>query len=195
MASGVAHRRCHPLVWEAAYDLDDTISDDQPESIMSGTPRPRKWRWLKWLSCTLWVLTIAAFACTLRTAVWYDAPVGHPNVFIGRGAAALSIRPSQARFHIPASDLGWGVGESVAPGLCWQMDVQLSRPFGIVIPLWMPFLLFGISTALLWYRDRRAQALPSGRCPTCGYDLTGNMTATCPECGRHFDARRPGAGL
>ncbi len=49
------------------------------------------------------------------------------------------------------------------------------------VPLWIPFLLAGIPTTLLWYRDRRP--LP-GICHKCGYDLTGNISGVCPECGQ-----------
>jgi len=28
-----------------------------------------------------------------------------------------------------------------------------------------------------------------GQCPMCHYDLTGNTTGTCPECGYRFDPR------
>ena len=31
-----------------------------------------------------------------------------------------------------------------------------------------------------WQRRRHAAR---GRCPACGYDLTGNASGTCPECG------------
>jgi hypothetical protein len=48
------------------------------------------------------------------------------------------------------------------------------------IPYWMPFLLLAIPTAILWYRDRRP---PVGRCQWCGYDLMGNVSGVCPECG------------
>ena len=33
----------------------------------------------------------------------------------------------------------------------------------------------------LWLWSRRR---PFGRCPQCNYDLTGNVSGTCPECGR-----------
>jgi len=48
------------------------------------------------------------------------------------------------------------------------------------IPLWIPFLVLGISTALLCYLDRRVQP---GHCPRCRYDLTGITAGVCPECG------------
>jgi hypothetical protein len=44
---------------------------------------------------------------------------------------------------------------------------------------WVLLVVTGL-TAILWYRDRRR---PAGRCPRCGYDLTGNVSGRCPECG------------
>lgn len=32
-------------------------------------------------------------------------------------------------------------------------------------------------------RRRRDRRLGAGLCPVCGYDLTGNVSGTCPECG------------
>jgi hypothetical protein len=55
-------------------------------------------------------------------------------------------------------------------------------------PLWYLLLPLAIPTAYLWYRDRRK---PPGRCEKCGYDLTGNVSGRCPECGRAlFDLHR-----
>jgi hypothetical protein len=49
----------------------------------------------------------------------------------------------------------------------------------IVGTLWNSFL-FAAGTA-----TRRAQRWESeGRCTQCGYDLQGNQTGTCPECGQ-----------
>ncbi len=50
----------------------------------------------------------------------------------------------------------------------------------MILPLWMPFLLIAIPTAILFWRDRR---IPPGHCQRCGYDLTGNVSGVCPECG------------
>jgi hypothetical protein len=48
------------------------------------------------------------------------------------------------------------------------------------LPLW-PFILVAIPIiAARFYRDRR---VPPGRCPNCRYDLTGNVSGRCPECG------------
>jgi hypothetical protein len=39
-------------------------------------------------------------------------------------------------------------------------------------------LLVGASRLVAWRRRRR-----TGGCPNCGYDLTGNVSGVCPECG------------
>lgn len=38
-----------------------------------------------------------------------------------------------------------------------------------------------LPTALLWWLDRRI--IQPGHCRKCGYDLTGNVSGVCPECG------------
>jgi hypothetical protein len=57
------------------------------------------------------------------------------------------------------------------------------------VPLWPFFLLTFIPTAFLWHRDRRS---PPGRCRRCGYDLTGNESGVCPECGVEVADERGG---
>ena len=48
------------------------------------------------------------------------------------------------------------------------------------IPVWLLVVAVGLPTAVLWWRDRRPMA---GFCKFCKYDLTGNVSGTCPECG------------
>jgi len=65
----------------------------------------------------------------------------------------------------------------------------------IVVPLWIPVLLFAVPTAFLFWRDRR---IPSGHCRQCGYDLTGNVAGVCSECGAAVPERAsvpPGEGI
>jgi hypothetical protein len=56
--------------------------------------------------------------------------------------------------------------------------------FGVSVPLWS-FAALGFLLPLQWvlvvlrHRDR----MRFGRCPSCGYSLTGNTSGTCPECG------------
>jgi hypothetical protein len=49
------------------------------------------------------------------------------------------------------------------------------------LPLWLPFLIVVIPAAFLWHHDRRR--IQPGHCPACNYNLTGNTSGICPECG------------
>lgn len=40
--------------------------------------------------------------------------------------------------------------------------------------------------ALLIRKIDRDQAYPPGTCRSCGYDLTGNVSGRCPECGQEI---------
>jgi hypothetical protein len=50
----------------------------------------------------------------------------------------------------------------------------------VMVPCWLLQAVAAIPTAFLWYRDRR---FPRNHCQQCGYDLMGNESGTCPECG------------
>lgn len=62
------------------------------------------------------------------------------------------------------------------------------RAYSFALPLWLVFLLAFVPTACLWYRDARRwychwRRFPPGHCARCGYDLTGNTSGVCSECG------------
>ncbi len=59
----------------------------------------------------------------------------------------------------------------------------LSRSF--YMPLWAPPLLFAAYPAVAFVRGplRRWRRRRKGQCVTCGYNLTGNTSGRCPECG------------
>jgi len=52
--------------------------------------------------------------------------------------------------------------------------------FWVKLPLWFPLLILAVPTGILFWRDRR---YPAGHCQKCGYNLTGNVSGRCPECG------------
>ena len=54
-------------------------------------------------------------------------------------------------------------------------------PVIFILPLWIPFVLIAVPMVLVWWLDRRR--IPPGHCQRCRYDLTGNTSGTCPECG------------
>lgn len=64
------------------------------------------------------------------------------------------------------------------PGVVGPTNILVWRAY---LPLWFPFTLLFCATGLLWYLGRRRHL--SGHCQKCGYDLTGNVSGRCPECG------------
>lgn len=49
------------------------------------------------------------------------------------------------------------------------------------LPCWTSFLFVAFPTAVLFWLGRRR--IPLGHCRKCGYDLRGNESGVCPECG------------
>jgi hypothetical protein len=50
-----------------------------------------------------------------------------------------------------------------------------------VFPVWATTFVLAAVTVVVWRRDVRR--VPVGLCVCCGYDLTGNVSGRCPECG------------
>jgi len=55
----------------------------------------------------------------------------------------------------------------------------------VSMPLWIPLVLFAAYPTIAFVRGpvRRWRRRGKGLCVTCGYDLTGNVSGICPECG------------
>ncbi|MBN2562525.1 MAG: hypothetical protein JXQ75_16495 [Phycisphaerae bacterium] len=56
--------------------------------------------------------------------------------------------------------------------------------YDFIMPFWPLFAITAIPTAFLIWRQRRQ--IPLGCCQKCGYNLTGNTSGICPECGTHI---------
>ena len=96
---------------------------------------------------------------------------GGPEAAGGIGGNGIyGVSTAHHVWNSPAFD-GW---ETI-----WTPRLKL-KPLRIVIPLWIPTLAIAVPTVWLWRRDRRH---PPGHCRKCGYDLTGNVTGVCSECG------------
>lgn len=59
---------------------------------------------------------------------------------------------------------------------------------GVGVPLWMIFLAFAAYPTLAFMRGPvlRQRRRRKGLCFACGYDLTGNVSGVCPECGEGY---------
>jgi len=54
------------------------------------------------------------------------------------------------------------------------------------MPFWFPLVLFAAYPVFVFIRGRmrRRRRRKHGLCPHCGYNLTGNVTGICSECGK-----------
>ena len=59
---------------------------------------------------------------------------------------------------------------------------------GVMFPLWAPCLVLAVYPTIAFIRGpyRRYRRRKKGLCLKCGYNLTGNISGICPECGEHF---------
>jgi len=55
--------------------------------------------------------------------------------------------------------------------------------YGIVVPHWFLTLIFAILPAIWLFKWNKRRKLGPNACSSCGYDLTGNESGVCPECG------------
>jgi len=70
---------------------------------------------------------------------------------------------------------------SPIPLLQFLMPGAQAKLVHLSIPFWVPMTALAIPTAYLWYLARLRPT--EGHCPHCNYNLTGNQSNKCPECG------------
>ena len=75
------------------------------------------------------------------------------------------------------------LGKGTLPRYGWQVgDFPL-------IPHWSISFIFAVLPAVWLLEWVKARRLPKpGQCPACRYDLTGNTSGVCPECGSAIKA-------
>ena len=169
----------------------------------------RRCQKLKWIGLSIVLLLIGVECLSI---FWYvNCRFYHANYFfrIGEGyvrmATVCVFRPSD----VPGSQqivtlcVGNVVKEPRRPIISGapisyqsrpipKLDPRYPAPFlysftstitrYLDIELWFLILVAAISTAFLWWYDKRYR-LPVHLCRKCEYDLTLNISGTCPECG------------
>ncbi len=142
------------------------------------------------------LLTLAAVALLAGAIIDQWLPVHwhsrqHPR-FAGRPILSLYYEPNGRPaliYHCDGppggpnlhSDFWFVAGVWIARG---KMNCGM-RIYEIHCPLWLPVVLLAAYPALAFARSprRRWRRRREGRCLACGYDLTGNTSGVCPECG------------
>ena len=148
---------------------------------MKSRPRPRRIaKWTGLIACVLIVVAWAGVTSRGWGVAWYSK-----ESFIVFGDGHLVVERFLASGQPDFGFWHWGVLQTgqLRYGFRWPQVQGLSsfRRWRVFLPLWLPLLVIAIPSALLWHRDRRR--IPPGHCQQCGYDLTGNESGVCSECG------------
>jgi len=148
----------------------------------------RRWRRrLRWIGTTLCALILITWGVSAGAMVARNQWFG--DTYIKTGTAHGFV---VCQWHRSTKD-----SLSTHPNTGWDMhrcpnelDFGFEMPYieilgldrgWLALPCWLLLLIFGIPTGLLWtFRERD---LPPNACEHCGYDLTGNVSGRCPECG------------
>ena len=159
-------------------------------------PPSRARRILKWTGVGLSLLILAGWALSLwcRVQHWTTS---RTMTSIDRGwfvleRSDLDMRDLYSLAHLQTTFYWLNVG---LEALRFQPPIRFDqRPINspsnphatdrnttIFVALWVPLLAAAIPTAWLWHRDRHR--VRPGCCLRCGYDLTGNTSGVCSECG------------
>jgi len=148
------------------------------------TPRRRGLRTLKWAGVCLSLLISLAWAVSLFVTVKLHCYPWVVSVFRGVFSvvwgSSLTHGTWFAVHPVPGKRLVWaGWFPSVNKEGFWGSTVFWNH---LRIPLILPFVIVAVPTACLWWLEYRRR-IPPGHCQKCGYDLTGNVSGVCPECG------------
>ena len=67
---------------------------------------------------------------------------------------------------------------------------QILSSYTICFPHWFVALVLAIGPTIWVLKWRQGRKFGPNACVNCGYDLTGNETGECPECGQIITARQ-----
>ena len=150
------------------------------------------------LSVGLWgvsYLDLVYFRRTARPAVGFPTTVTFPpplsvsptGVLLSEGQPLYEYS-GYALSHGGLGTWSYLSTKEWAPKPGWRRT-RFSTRGGIVVPLWIPTVLFAL---ILWFSSvplhRRRKRMKLGLCLKCGYDLRGSKDR-CPECGEEFHKR------
>ena len=144
------------------------------------------------LSLLVCVAAIVTWARSLRVGDCVSVRLGPRIVYVtsegGSYACSTFVRPG-------ARGVRWGWGSYAKRCRAARAARSLVHfAFGpeagahdFVVPQWIvPAVFVALPAARISRRSRRRRASGSA-CRGCGYDLTGNVSGVCPECG--YDVR------
>ena len=130
-----------------------------------------KWR-LRWL--------VAANAVVLLGMGPWMFGCYAPHVVLGLDNGCLVFQWTREPVYPYELMIGLGHGEAWLAALARTEVLWYRGDITVAVHMLWLFLPLAFLTGLVWWC---AQALHTGHCTRCEYDLTGNTSGRCPECG------------
>ena len=125
----------------------------------------------------------------------YMSPLEVRVLHVGLGVFACHSFLPRRFYSLPPSSCGNPLTDPYYPS-----DIKVITPGNVVslvyygLPLWIPLVITAVPVAIMIARARRQhQRKVTGCCLRCGYNLTGNISGVCPECGEPISGARLGS--
>ena len=152
--------------------------------------RSKMRRVVKWSGTAAFLLLLGAWLVSGTLVIKLESSTGNGVCFVsGWCCLRWGVTPDIAEATKKTLGVdqigGFEVYERSFAQFDWDWHPILASRIGVVIPGWYPVGVAGALMAVLWWLDRRR--IPPGHCRKCGYDLTGNVSGVCSECGASHD--------
>ncbi len=131
-------------------------------------------------------MRIGLALCVLLAAGWVTASVC--RAMYGGTRFHVFLRHGYSEFYTHGPTKPSGLRIDMKPFGYWRHWPSYKRSSNyITMPFWILFAPTLLMTIWMW---RTSRIFP-GKCWKCRYDLTGNESGVCPECGTTFDQLAP----
>jgi len=133
-----------------------------------------------WFLASTWCSLFLAilFIVSLRFDFGYAGSTALGGLSSGAAVVGVVYGTPRRKGWICNTNLGWEYRRK----LIWLPSLRSdSGGTVLVVPFWIPFVVGVVVWAL---SARRFRTGLIGHCRKCVYDLTGNVSGVCPECGQ-----------
>jgi hypothetical protein len=132
-------------------------------------------------------MSLACFALAALFAGALIPALARRLVYCGLGIVGVGLNSGTIAVYMEASDFGHCMIMPAASfSFEWLPRVRVTPGrtiFVVHFPIW---LLVGASVLAGCWLWRRPRSRSAHCCQTCSYDVTGNVSGVCPECGREL---------